>query len=130
MTHDYHQLIEALFSKLGVPEPPTDDGIYTLEVDGRFQVLIVCYHDNWLQLFCELGPEVSHANNLFGQHWPAHVQGDLDGQAILWSQRPLVEVDVTELQAWLERFIDDIEQRLTPNTTQQPKNLPPSLMRV
>ncbi|MCT8345980.1 CesT family type III secretion system chaperone [Photorhabdus temperata] len=130
MTHDYHQLIETLFSKLDLPASPTDDDIYTLEVNGRFQVLIGCYHDDWLQLFCELGSEVSRSNNLFGQHWPAHVQGDLDGQAILWSQRPLSEVDVVELQAWLERFIDDIEQRLAPDT-QQPQDLPPpSLMRV
>ncbi|WP_445375394.1 CesT family type III secretion system chaperone [Photorhabdus tasmaniensis] len=130
MTHDYHQLVETLFSKLSLPVSPTDDGIYTLEVNGRFQVLIGCHHDNWLQLFCELGSEVSCSNNLFGQHWPAHVQGNLDGQAILWSQRPLPEVDVVELQAWLERFIDDIEQRLAP-ATHQPKDLPPpSLMRV
>ncbi len=108
----YHELVEGLLSRLGVSASPNEDDVYTLEVDGRLQVLIGCYQEQWLQLYCELGPDIAQSDNLFGAQWPAHVQGTLDGQAILWSQQCLSNLDQSSLESWLERFIDDAELRM------------------
>jgi len=115
MSHStYRELVEGLFSRLGITPLPSDEGVYTLRVDERLRVMIGCYQEQWLQLYCELGPLQPPSDNLFGAQWPAHVQGTLDGQAILWSQSPLALLDQASLEAWLERFIDDAEARLAP----------------
>lgn len=126
----YRELIERLFERLGVAANPSEEGVYTLEVDGHFQVMIGCYQEQWLQLFCELGPGIPANDNLFGTHWPAHVQGKLDGQAILWSQHPIAGMDRTALEAWLERFIDDAEQRLKPTPGDGGPASVPNLLRI
>ncbi|RSM27010.1 Tir chaperone family protein [Aeromonas salmonicida] len=126
----YHTLVRGLLSRLGITIQPSDEGVYALLVDGRLQVMIGCYQEQWLQLFCELGPCISPSDNLFGAQWPAHVQGSLDGQAILWSQCPLAQLDQGELEAWLERFIDDAETRLAPSDTQASFQQTQHLLRI
>lgn len=126
----YHTLVRGLLSRLGITTQPSDEGVYALLVDGRLQVMICCYQEQWLQLFCELGPHIAPSDNLFGSQWPAHVQGTLDGQAILWSQYPLAHLDQRELEAWLERFIDDAESRLAPSDTQASFQSAQHLLRI
>ncbi len=126
----YHELLSGLFEHLGLTAISSEEGVYTLEVNGQFQVLIGCYQEEWLQLYCELGPQASQSDNLFGAHWPAHVQGNLDGQSILWSQQPLQGIDRNALEAWLERFIDDVEQRLKPITKNTLFDPAPNLLRI
>ncbi|MGH1407988.1 MAG: CesT family type III secretion system chaperone [Aeromonas sp.] len=126
----YHALVRGLLSRLGITTQPSDEGVYALIVDGRLQVMICCYQEQWLQLFCELGPHIAPSDNLFGAQWPAHVQGTLDGLAILWSQSPLAVLDQASLEAWLERFIDDAESRLASPDGQDSLRASPHLLRI
>lgn len=131
MSHPtYRELVEGLFDRLGIAAHPSEEGIYTLLVDGRLQVMIGCYQEQWLQLYCELGVHLPPSDNLFGAQWPAHVQGSLDGQAVLWSQHALALLDQGELEAWLERFIDDAESRLAPPEAHAPLQSTPHLLRI
>jgi hypothetical protein len=126
----YHELLSGFFEHLGLAAISSEEGVYTLEVNGQFQVLIGCHQEEWLQLCCELGPHAPQSDNLFGAQWPAHIQGNLDGQSILWSQQPLQGIDRSSLEAWLERFIDDVEQRLKPKTKSISFNPAPNLLRI
>ncbi|MGL5774663.1 MAG: CesT family type III secretion system chaperone, partial [Aeromonas veronii] len=57
MSHStYRELVEGLFSRLGITPLPSEEGVYTLLVDERLRVMIGCYQEEWLQLYCELGP--------------------------------------------------------------------------
>jgi hypothetical protein len=112
MSRHYHLLIAELFAKLGLTAIPSEDNSYSLEVDERFQVMIGLYEEQWLLLFCLLDQTLPPSANLFGEVWPAHIQGTLEGQSAVWSKQALSDLTVTELFLWLERFIDDIAQRL------------------
>ncbi|WP_338011988.1 CesT family type III secretion system chaperone [Yersinia pestis] len=92
MQTTFTELMQQLFLKLGLNHQVNENDVYTFtfEVDGHIQVLIACYHQQWVQLFSELGADLPTNDNLFGEHWPAHVQGRLDGKPILWSQQSLV----------------------------------------
>ncbi|AJK18593.1 type III secretion system chaperone SycT [Yersinia pseudotuberculosis] len=128
MQTTFTELMQQLFLKLGLNHQVNENDVYTFEVDGHIQVLIACYHQQWVQLFSELGADLPTNDNLFGEHWPAHVQGRLDGKPILWSQQSLVGLDIDEMQAWLERFIDDIEQRKEPQNTKFQPNSTSSIL--
>ncbi len=112
MNPDYDQLIDALFAQLGMAAVHSDDGIYSLDVDGRLQIMIGLHQETWLLLFWRAERLLTPSTNLFGQTWPAHVQGELEGHSILWSQQRLAGMTVLELQRWLEQFIEDAAARL------------------
>lgn len=109
MNKQYQQLLEELFSQYGMILSPSEDDIYSIDIDNLFQVIIGLHQDRWIQLFCQLDVLLAQSNNLFGHTWPAHVQGQIDNKSIIWSQQPLEGLNVQEMQSWLTVFIEEIE---------------------
>lgn len=119
MNKQYQQLLRELFSQFEMDLQPSEDDIYAIDVDNKFQIMVGLHEDLWIQLFCQLDILLPPSKNLFGQTWPAHIQGQLDDKSIIWSQQPLEGLGLQDMQAWLKRFIDEIEHSLNVNSQEK-----------
>ena len=142
MTTTFDHLVKLFFEKNGLESTTTQDDIYSLLIDQKYQLHFTHQNEEWMVLYAELGEanlisEKLAKSNIFDEYWPAHIVSHQENSAVLWSQQPMAMLNVTALEAWIECFIQDLIEKQaaisgvepTPTST-EPTNIRPRMSSV